>query len=76
MPSIAIKALKEPVAEFCRRWNIVAMELFGSALRPDFHHDSDVDFLVTFAPDAHWTLLDLTRMENELAAVSSAVALI
>jgi len=32
-------------------------------LRPD----SDIDLLVTFAPDADWTMFDHYRMENELA---------
>jgi uncharacterized protein len=42
------------IAEFCRRWKIVRLELFGSALRDDFRPDSDLDFLYTFAPDARW----------------------
>jgi predicted nucleotidyltransferase len=58
LPRAAIEA-------FCRRWQIVALELFGSVLRDDFRPDSD--FLVTFAPEARWTLLDLTAMHEELA---------
>ena len=37
--------------EFCRRWQIVELALFGSALRTDFRPDTNVDFLVTYAPD-------------------------
>lgn len=38
------------VAELCRRWGIVKMELFGSVLRRDFDAKrSDVDVMVTFA---------------------------
>lgn len=44
----------EPLGEFCRRWKIARLEMFGSALRDDFTPESDVDFLYTFAPDAHW----------------------
>jgi len=40
-----------------------------SVLREDFGPDSDVDVLVSFADDAHWTLLDLVRTEEELAAI-------
>ena len=34
-------------------------------LRPD----SDIDLLVTFAPDAGWSLLDHVRMQEELSAM-------
>jgi predicted nucleotidyltransferase len=54
------------VAEFCRRWKIVELSLFGSALRDDFRSDSDIDLLVRFAADAEWSLLDQARMEREL----------
>lgn len=54
------------IAAFCRKWNIVQFELFGSVLRDDFRPDSDIDVLVTFAPDSHGTLFDLVHMEDEL----------
>ncbi len=40
--------------------------MFGSVLRPDFGDDSDIDVLVTFAPEARWGLFDLARMRDEL----------
>jgi hypothetical protein len=57
---------KEKIAQFCRRWKIVELALFGSVLRDDFQADSDVDVLVTFAPEAGWSLLDMARMREEL----------
>ena len=54
------------ITDFCRRWQIVELALFGSALREDFNRDSDLDFLATFAPDAEWSLLDHVQMELEL----------
>jgi predicted nucleotidyltransferase len=57
------------IEEFCRRWKIVELSLFGSALRADFRPDSDVDLLVRFAPDADWSLLDHARMERELSEI-------
>ena len=57
---------REKIAEFCRRWKIVELALFGSVLRDDFQADSDVDVLVTFAPEAGWSLLDMARMREEL----------
>ena len=57
------------VAELCQRWRITQLSLFGSILRPDFRPDSDVDVLLTFSPDARWTLLDITRLQDELALI-------
>ncbi len=60
---------REKIAEFCRRWKITEFALFGSVLRDDFRPDSDVDVLVTFAPDAEWSLFDDVDMEEELSAI-------
>ena len=57
----------EEIRKFCRRWKVSELALFGSVLRDDFGPDSDVDVLVTFMPDARWTLLDEVGMEQELA---------
>jgi predicted nucleotidyltransferase len=57
------------IAAFCRRWNIARLEVFGSVLRDDFRPDSDVDFLATYAPEAHWSLLDRVRMKLELESL-------
>jgi len=55
--------------EFCRRWKIAELRVFGSALRDDFRPDSDLDLLVTFAPDADWSLLNHVAMEEELSGI-------
>lgn len=67
--SARIELPMEAIAGFCRRWKITELALFGSVLRDDFRPDSDVDVLVTFAPDAPWTLLDHVEMERELAEI-------
>jgi predicted nucleotidyltransferase len=59
----------DEIADFCRRWKVTELALFGSVLREDFGPDSDVDALVSFAPDARWSLLDLVRMQDELKAI-------
>ena len=64
-----IKIPKDRLAEFCRRWKITEFSLFGSVLRDDFRPDSDVDVLVSFESDAHWTLPDLVEMQEDLEAV-------
>ena len=60
---------QDQLADFCQRWRISELALFGSALRDDFRPDSDLDILVTFAPGANWSLLDHLRMERELVAL-------
>ena len=44
----------EFLAEFCERYQIEELAVFGSAIREDFRPDSDVDFLVTYADDKRW----------------------
>jgi uncharacterized protein len=57
------------IAEFCRRWRIAELSLFGSVLREDFGPQSDVDVLVTFEPDDPWSLWDLIQMRDELSSM-------
>ena len=64
-----IQIPRDKIADFCRRWKIVELSLFGSVLREDFRPDSDVDVLVTFASDAEWGLFDHISMEEELSAI-------
>ena len=64
-----IEIPKEKIADFSRKWKIEELSLFGSVLRDDFRPDSDVDLLVTFSPDAEWSLLDHMAMEEELSAI-------
>jgi len=59
----------ERLADLCRRWRVTQLSLFGSVLRPDFRPDSDIDVLLTFSPEARWTLLDITRLQDELQQV-------
>ena len=60
----------ERLEEFCRRWKIIELRMFGSAPREDFRQDSDLDLLVKFAPDADWSLIDHVAMEEELAGLA------
>jgi hypothetical protein len=60
---------KKKIAEFCLRWKVVEFSLFGSILREDFRPDSDVDVLVTFAPEARVSLFDLVDMQDELKVI-------
>ncbi len=57
------------LVEFSQRWGIAELALFGSVLRDDFREDSDVDMLITFAPNARKGLLTLAKMQQELEAI-------
>ena len=64
MVGIAID--REKIAGFCRKWKVVELSLFGSVLSDDFGPESDVDVLVSFSPEAGWSLFDLGEMAEEL----------
>ena len=66
---IKVKLPKQKVADFCRRYNIRRLAVFGSALREDFRPDSDLDVLVEFEPGHTPWLIPLARMEIELSAL-------
>ena len=52
---------------FCQRYHIRKLAIFGSVLRDDFGPDSDVDFLVEFEPEHIPGLIRLAGMELELS---------
>ncbi len=66
MEKIKVTLPNEKIFDFCQRWKIAEFALFGSVLREDFQPDSDIDVLVTFAPEARYGLFDLVDMEDEL----------
>ncbi len=57
------------IEEFCKKWKIIELFLFGFAHRDDFRQESDVDVLVTFAPETKYSLFDLVNMEDELKQI-------
>lgn len=65
----SIEPDKRRIADFCRRNHVRRLSLFGSVLREDFGPNSDVDVLAEFDPGAVVTLLDMVRMEDELAEI-------
>jgi uncharacterized protein len=66
---IPLRISDDALIQFCHRWKIVELALFGSILRKDFRQDSDVDVLVSFEPDAPWGLFELVQMKDELAEI-------
>ncbi len=64
--------LSIPMARFsecCQASGITRLDIFGSALHPDFGPESDIDLLVEFEPDRTLGLFDFARMEQELADI-------
>jgi predicted nucleotidyltransferase len=59
----------EQIAAFCQRWQLMELALFGSVLRDDFHADSDIDILISYAPEANHGLLARVRIQRELATL-------
>ena len=65
----AIDLPMDQIKSFCERWQIIEFALFGSVLRDDFRPDSDVDVLVTVAPEFAWTLSKAVQRQEEIEAV-------
>ena len=65
---VAVQTLFSPkkIATFCKRWKVIEFALFGSAVREDFSPQSDIDALVSFAPQSDWGLFDHIQMKKEL----------
>jgi len=57
---------QKKIVDFCRRWKIKQLAVFGSAVRGQLRSDSDLDLLVAFDPNADWSMFDHYRMENDL----------
>ncbi|OGB63061.1 MAG: DNA polymerase subunit beta [Caldithrix sp. RBG_13_44_9] len=60
---------KDEIIEFCRKWKIKELAIFGSALGKNFGPESDVDVLVVFQDDAKWNLFDHMKAEEELKEI-------
>ena len=57
------------ITDFCIKWKIKELAFFGSILGENFKPDSDIDILVTFTPEARWTMFDWVKMREELKEI-------
>ncbi len=69
MTKMNIDIPHERIIQFCHKWKIKELSLFGSVLRDDFRPDSDVDVLVEFDPGSPWSTFDFVDMMEELKAM-------
>ena len=66
MGQIKITLPQKQIGDFCLKWKVTEMALFGSVLSEEFRPDSDIDVLISFKDDATWSLFDLVDMTDEL----------
>lgn len=63
----------QQLMEFCQKWQIAELAVFGSILRDDFRQDgnnpSDIDLLFRYRLNANMSLLRRARMKIELEAL-------
>ena len=59
----------EALTDFCRRYKVRELALFGSMLGTNYGPDSDIDLLVSFEPAARVTFSILAKMQRELEAL-------
>ena len=60
---------RQALAEFCARWGVARLWLFGSLASGSATPQSDADILVEFLPDALTSTWDWPAMQDELGAL-------
>ena len=69
MRHLRFKIDHEKLTQFCHRYHIRHLAMFGSALGKDFREDSDVDVLVEFEPGHVPGLIRLADIETDLSDI-------
>jgi len=57
------------IEDFCRKYGVAELSLFGSILRDDFGPGSDIDVLIALEPGRTMTLELDTEMRQALSAM-------
>ncbi|MCY3941487.1 MAG: nucleotidyltransferase domain-containing protein [Gammaproteobacteria bacterium] len=68
-----ITASPAAIEDFCKRWQVAELALFGSVLRDDYSRKSDIDVLVDFVPDGV-PGIEFVTMAAELSRLSGRQA--
>jgi predicted nucleotidyltransferase len=69
MRKLPIRLQKKKIENFCKKYHIIYLALFGSVLTPQFSKKSDVDILVKFEKRQTPGLFEVARMESELSGI-------
>ena len=67
--SVRVPISSQRISDFCRKWHVRELALFGSVLRDDFSPASDIDILVELQPNHGLSLYDWVDMQDELRAI-------
>jgi uncharacterized protein len=60
---------QEQLAQFCQRYYVRRLSVFGSAIRGKLRSDSDIDILVEFDEEHTPGLFGIAQMELDLSAI-------
>jgi hypothetical protein len=60
---------RKEIEAFCRAHSVRSLAIFGSAVRPDFNEDRDIDVLIDLDPNTRIGLIALQKMRDELAGI-------
>jgi uncharacterized protein len=69
MGSLNIDLHRHEIVEFCTRWKVTELSLFGSAVRGELTPQSDVDVLVKFDNNLRPGLSELDEMSRDLSEI-------
>jgi predicted nucleotidyltransferase len=64
-----MKIENNKLVNFCKRYHIKKLSIFGSMIHNNVRQDSDIDILVEFEYDHVYGLFTLIEMEIELTAI-------
>ena len=67
MNKLPIRLQKGKIENFCKKYHIVYLALFGSVLTSNFTQKSDVDILVKFEKKHIPHLFNMIKIESELS---------
>jgi len=64
-----LKISSAEISQFCQKWNIAELSLFGSVLSDRFNANSDIDILLSFQSNSRQGLLTLAKIKHELESL-------
>ena len=59
---------QKQLEQFCKKWKVQQLAIFGSALREDFSDKSDVDVLISFQHSIAWGF-EIAEIVQELSQI-------
>ncbi len=66
MDRVQVHYSRKQIEQFCQRYQVRRLALFGSTVRGEARPDSDVDVLIAFKPGVQVGFLKLGQMQRDL----------